>query len=131
MHLYHFLPLVLTVAAVPPSPMAQQQHPMNNTDLMKLVQAGVPESAIIASIRSSTPAFDLSSDGLIALHKAGVTEGELEAAIAASNTAHPTPAPNAAPAATSAAPARENRWRPSCRQRRWASRGPLGAQEGG
>jgi hypothetical protein len=106
MLLYRFLLLVLTLAAVPaPTLMAQQQHPMNNTDLVKLVQAGVPESAIIASIRSSTPAFDLSSDGLIALHKAGVTQGELEAAIAASNTMHPSPGPNAPPAATSAVPA--------------------------
>jgi hypothetical protein len=106
MHLYRFLPVVLTLAAVSsPGLMAQQQHPMNNTDLVKLVQAGVPESAIIASIRSSAPAFDLSSDGLIALHKAGVTQGELEAAIAANNSAHPSPAPNAAPAAATAAPA--------------------------
>lgn len=101
MKLLRFLPMVLTLAAVASLPVvqAQQQHPMNNADLIKLVQAGVPESAIIASIRSSASAFDLSSDGLIALHKAGVTQGELEAAITASNGAHPAPA--SAPAAAS------------------------------
>jgi hypothetical protein len=67
---------------------------MTNADLVKLVQAGVPESAIIASIRSSTPNFDLTPDGLVALHKAGATQAELEAAIAASSGTHPAnPAP--------------------------------------
>jgi hypothetical protein len=78
---------------------------MTNADLVKLVQAGVPESAIIASIHSSAPAFDLSSDGLVALHKAGVTQGELEAAIAASSAAHPAPPAPASPAPAAAATA--------------------------
>jgi hypothetical protein len=95
----YLLPAVLIFAAVPaPALQAQQQRPMTNADLVKLVQAGVPESAIIASIRSSTPNFDLTSDGLVALHKAGVTQGELEAAITASSSgARPS---NPAPAAT-------------------------------
>jgi hypothetical protein len=76
---------------------------MTNADLVKLVQAGVPESAIIASIHSSTPAFDLSSDGIVALHKAGVTQGELEAAIAAS--AAPAASAPASAAPTASAPA--------------------------
>ena len=74
---------------------------MTNADLVKLVQAGVPESAIIASIHTSAPAFDLSADGLVALHKAGVTQGELEAAIAANSAAHPA---GAAPAASAPTP---------------------------
>ena len=103
MRLYRFLPLVLTFAAAV-SLQAQQQHAMNNADLVKLVQAGVPESAIIASIHSSTPAFDLSSDGLIALHKAGLTQGELEAAIATSNAARPSTPATPAPATATTAP---------------------------
>jgi hypothetical protein len=82
-----------------PTQQPTRQPTMTNADLVKLVQAGVPESAIIASIHSSTPAFDLSSDGIVALHKAGVTQGELEAAIAASSASHPA---SAAP--TAAAP---------------------------
>jgi hypothetical protein len=99
------LPLVLALAAGAPASALQntqqpsQQPTMTNADLVKLVQAGVPESAIIASIHSSTPAFDLSSDGIVALHKAGVTQGELEAAIAASSAGHSA---NTAP--TTAAP---------------------------
>lgn len=86
----YLLPVVLVLAAVPAIPLqAQQQRTMTNADLVKLVQAGVPESAIIASIHSSTPNFDLTPDGLVALHKAGVTQGELEAAIAASSATHP------------------------------------------
>jgi hypothetical protein len=97
MMLHRFLlPMVLSLVVVPMAALHAQQQTMTNADLVKLVQAGVPESAIIASIHSSTPNFDLSSDGLIALHKAGVTEGELQAAIAASGGAHPASA--AAPA---------------------------------
>jgi hypothetical protein len=100
--------MVLALAAAAPASalQAQQQSAhqptMTNADLMKLVQAGVPESAIIASIHSSAPAFDLSSDGIVALHKAGVTEGELQAAIAANSATHPAAAAPAAsaPAAT-------------------------------
>jgi hypothetical protein len=98
----YLLPMVLILAAVPlPAFQAQQQRTMTNADLVKLVQAGVPESAIIASIHSSAPNFDLSTDGLVALHKAGVTQGELEAAIAASSGAHPASA--AAPATSAVA----------------------------
>jgi hypothetical protein len=112
MTLHHFvLPMVLALAAAAPASALQahqqpaQQTAMTNADLVKLVQAGVPESAIIASIHSSNPAFDLSADGLVALHKAGVTQGELEAAIAANSAAHPAgaaPAPSA-PTASAAA----------------------------
>jgi len=97
--------LILSAAAPASAWQAAPQPKMTNADLVKLVQAGVPESAIIASIHSSAPAFDLSSDGLVALHKAGVTQGELEAAIAASSAAHPATAPAAAPAPAASAPA--------------------------
>ena len=98
------LPIFLNLAGMAPASalQARQQPTMTNADLVKLVQAGVPESAIIASIHSSAPSFDLSSDGIVALHKAGVTQGELEAAIAAGSGAHSAgPAPAAStPAAT-------------------------------
>ena len=100
--------LILAAAAPASAWQAAPQPTMTNADLVKLVQAGVPESAIIASIHSSAPAFDLSSDGIVALHKAGVTQGELEAAIAASSAAHPATAPTApaaAPAPAAPAPA--------------------------
>ncbi len=100
---YLLLVALISAAAVPaPISQAQQQPSMTNADLVKLVQAGVPESAIIASIHSSASNFDLSSDGIVALHKAGLTQGELEAAIAASSSAHPqgtAPAASGLPAA--------------------------------
>ena len=115
MTLHHFvLPMVLALAAAAPASALQahqqpaqpsaQQPAMTNADLVKLVQAGVPESAIIASIHTSAPAFDLSADGLVALHKAGVTQGELEAAIAANSASHPAGAAPAAPVPTASAP---------------------------
>src|ERR1700759_2630030 len=115
MTLHHFvLPTVLALAAAAPAPALQAhqqlaQHPAKpparpNADLVKLVQAGVPESAIIASIHTSAPAFDLSADGLVALHKAGVTQGELQAAIAPTSAAHPPGAAPAAPTPTASAP---------------------------
>ena len=75
MTLHHFvLPMVLALAAAAPASALQahqqpaqppaQQSAMTNADLVKLVQAGVPESAIIASIHTCAPAFDLSADGL-------------------------------------------------------------------
>lgn len=112
MTLHHFvLPMVLALAAAAPASALQahqqpaQQPAMTNADLVKLVQAGVPESAIIASIHTSAPAFDLSADGLVALHKAGVTQGELEAAITANSAAHPAPALAASAPTTPAAAA--------------------------
>jgi hypothetical protein len=96
------LPMVLNLAAAS-ALQAQPQPTMTNADLVKLVQAGVPESAVIASIHSSAPAFDLSSDGIVALHKAGVTPGELEAAIAANSAGHPASATPAPPAASALA----------------------------
>jgi hypothetical protein len=113
MTLQHFiLPMVLALAAAAPAAALQahqqpaQQPAMTNADLVKLVQAGVPESAIIASIHTSAPAFDLSADGLVALHKAGVTQDELEAAIAANSATHSAGATPAASAPTApAAPA--------------------------
>src|ERR1700759_611240 len=111
MTLHHFvLPMVLALAAAAPASALQahqqpaQQPAMTNADLVKLVQAGVPESAIIASIHTSAPAFDLSADGLVALHKAGVTQGELEAAIAANSAAHPAGVAPSASATTASAP---------------------------
>ena len=96
------LALLLTVLSFAAAPawalQAHQQPTMTNADLVKLVQAGVPESAIVASIHSSVAAFDLSSDGIVALHKAGVTQGELEAAIAANSANHPAPPTSAASA---------------------------------
>ena len=82
------LSVILCATALSLSLAAQDTHKqMTNADVIKMVQAGVPESAIVASIKSSTPQFDTSPDALIALHKAGVTRDELDAMIAAGTSA--------------------------------------------
>ena len=76
------------------------QKPLTNLDLIKMVKGGVPETAIITTIQKHKTKFDVSPDGLIALHKAGVTQAEMDAIMAASGgspapttTAVPVPAP--------------------------------------
>jgi hypothetical protein len=93
---------LLTVAAS--CSLAQQPKPLTNSDVMKMVQGGLPESVVVASIKSHPANFDVSPDALIALHKAGVTRAELDAMMSAtgssaagSPTAQPASSPNTAP----------------------------------
>jgi hypothetical protein len=74
--------------------------PITNLDVIKMVQAGVPEPTILQTIQTKKSKFDVSPDGLIALHKAGVTQAEMDAIMAASGAA---PAA-ATPPATTAVP---------------------------
>ena len=68
--------------------MAQQtQKPLTNEGVVKMVQAGLPESVVVSAIQSSAAQFDISPDGLIQLKKAGVTQKEMNAMIAAKETA--------------------------------------------
>lgn len=60
------------------------QKPLTNTDVIKMVSSGLPESVIVSSIQSRKGKYNISPDGLIALHKAGVTQGEMDAIMAAS-----------------------------------------------
>lgn len=90
----------------------QQSKPLTNADVIKMVNAGVPEAVIVTSIQSSPAKFDVSPDALIALHQAGVTPKEMDAILAASRAKAPGDAapPSAAPpagaaTAASAAPA--------------------------
>lgn len=68
--------------------------PMTNADVIKMVKGGLPESVVIGSIQSQPAKYDLSPDGLIALHTAGLTQGEMDAILTASGKA---PSPAAAP----------------------------------
>lgn len=74
--------LLVSGAMVPALRGQQAQKPLTNADVVKMVQAGVPESAIISSIQSSPVKFDLSPDALLALHRAGVSQKILEAVVA-------------------------------------------------
>lgn len=75
--------LLLVAGLSSPMEARQDQTPLTNNDVIKMVKAGVPETAVVASIKSRPAKFDISPDALIALHKAGVTQDELNAMIAA------------------------------------------------
>ncbi|MFN0120238.1 MAG: hypothetical protein ACKV2V_07025 [Blastocatellia bacterium] len=77
---------------------------MTNRDVMRLAQAKVGDDIIIARIRQSQTQFDLSTDALIRLKTAGVSEAVLKVMM---ESAGATPAPAIPPASanTAAAPA--------------------------
>ncbi len=52
----------------------QNEGPLTNTEIVKLVKAGFKEKTIILIIASRPPKFDLSSDRMIQLKRQGVSE---------------------------------------------------------
>src|ERR1035441_1398810 len=68
---------------------------LTNDDVMKMVQAKLADAIIVAKVKSSTCQFDTSTDALIKLKGAGVSDAVLEAMAGC----------GAAPAAVSAPPA--------------------------
>jgi hypothetical protein len=68
------------------------QTVMDNAAIIKLTGSGLSEDIIVQTINASAGHYDTSTDGLIALKKAGVTDKEVSAII--SKTANPNgPAP--------------------------------------
>lgn len=63
---------VQNVAAQAPAAMAAAEK-MTNANVIELVKAGLPDDTVIAKVRSGGTAFDLSTEGLIALKAAGVS----------------------------------------------------------
>ena len=104
--------LGLMVIAICTVGLAQQAHKaaakkpagpkvLTNQGVIVMVKGGVPESTIITAIQTQKSKFDVSPTGLVALHKAGVTQGEMDAIMAASGAGGggAAPAQAAAPAA--------------------------------
>jgi len=80
-----FLPFLGLLILSPPG-LAQQpqtQKPLTNSDVIRMIKSGVPESVILISIQSSPPNYDVSPDGLIALQKAGVSQQLMTAILTA------------------------------------------------
>jgi hypothetical protein len=74
---------------------------MTNQDVIRMVQTGLPETAIVASIQRSVPAFDLSANGLIQLKQAGVSAAIAAAMLRAEWATPGTPGtPSGSPSAT-------------------------------
>ena len=80
----------LTVIAVMACSLAAQhaQKPLTNAGVIKMVKAKLSESVVVATIQSSPANYDISPDGLIALQKAGVTQNEMDAIVAAQKAAN-------------------------------------------
>ena len=74
--------------------------PLTNNDVLAMVNKKMPESVIVSAIKSTPGAYDTSTNELIRLNSAGVTEVELNAMIGA---AHKGTGSEAGPAATAAA----------------------------
>jgi len=55
-----------------------------------MVKGGMPESVVVSAIQSRPGKFNTSTSELVRLHKAGVTENELNAMIGASSKGTPT-----------------------------------------
>ncbi len=60
----------------------QDQGPMTNAEVVKLVKAGFKEKTVVLIIASRIPNFDLSSDRMIQLKRNGVSENIIVAMLA-------------------------------------------------
>jgi beta-lactamase regulating signal transducer with metallopeptidase domain len=53
---------------------APNKQPLTNADIIDMSRAGVPESTILLAIQNTSVKFDVSAQGILALHAAGITE---------------------------------------------------------
>ena len=85
--------------------------PLTNDDVIAMVKKKLPESVIVSAIQTGPARFDTSSNELIRLNAAGVTEKELNAIMAASGTgnAQQSAPDSAAKAEVSDAPVSKSR----------------------
>ena len=96
--------VLLLVAAVSlslPGATSLAQEVLTNDSVIQMVKAGLPEAVVIAKIKGTATKFDLKTDSLVGLKKAGVSDKVLEAMLAAGSGS----AAAAAPAPTTAMPA--------------------------
>jgi hypothetical protein len=94
--------IVLVIAGCPALLGQGVKKPLTNADVIKMVKGGLPESVVVSAIQAGPAKFDISPDGLIALHKAGVTQGEMDAILASGHPSGGATAPQPAPAAAAA-----------------------------
>lgn len=85
----------------------QAQKPLTNADVVQMVKAGLAEPVVVATIKANPGNYDMSPDQLIALKKAGVTPGEMDAIVTVANggAAAATPSSAGTSAGNSAAAA--------------------------
>jgi hypothetical protein len=103
------LMLVAAVSLSLPGATSLAQEVLTNDSVIQMVKGGLPEAVVVAKIKSTATKFDLKTDSLVALKKAGVSDKVLEAMVAAgSGSASPTTAMPAAPGPAVAAGALKN-----------------------
>ena len=92
-HMKHIITFLLLLGLSSPLTAAD----LTNSDVIKMITAGLPESVILQTIASaSSTQFDTSSDGLIALKKGGASDALIQRIL--SRPAPPTQATASLPA---------------------------------
>ena len=76
--------ILLAVALCAPLSAQQAKKPLTNDDVIAMVHKKLPESVIVSAIQAGPSKFNTSTNELIRLNAAGVTEKELNAMLAAS-----------------------------------------------
>ncbi|MDR3437807.1 hypothetical protein [Telmatospirillum sp.] len=94
--------LALLFLAICPLLLAQQA--LNNDAVVKLVKAGLSDDLIVSTINSQAGTYDTSTDGLIALKTAGVSDKVVAAMVAKAAAPPPAPPAPVAPPAPAAPP---------------------------
>lgn len=88
---FHLLAFLLAVAATASA--RQAPRLLTNDDVIKMVNAGLPEGTIVSAIQASPTNFDISVDALISLKNAGVSQPVMDAMIAAAGNKRTAGAP--------------------------------------
>ena len=104
---------IYTPAQAPLAPAPEPSGPvraasgqgLTNNDILKLVAVKLPDSIIISKIQSSPCAFDTSTDEIVRLKQAGVSDAILQAMVNAGS--QPMEAPTVAPEPEAPAPSAE------------------------
>jgi hypothetical protein len=93
------LVLVAAVCLSVPASTSIAQEVLTNDSVIQMIKAGLPEAVIIGKIKSTASKFDLKTDSLVGLKKAGVSDKVLEAMVAAGSGSAPTTGAAPAPPA--------------------------------
>jgi len=93
------LVLVAAVGLSLPGATSLAQEVLTNDSVIQMIKAGLPEAVVIGKIKSTATKFDLKTDSLVSLKKAGVSDKVLEAMVAAGSGSAPTTGAMPAPPA--------------------------------
>ena len=93
------LVLVAAVGLSLPGATSLAQEVLTNDSVIQMIKAGLPEAVVIGKIKSTATKFDLKTDSLVSLKKAGVSDKVLEAMVASGSGSAPTTGAMPAPPA--------------------------------